>query len=329
MTQCEAPTTIVAEDWSHELPSPPVAEPTTLRVLVVDDFAIERRIAGHLVKGVGGLTPIYAADGEEALRILAEQEPAAILTDMRMPGMNGLQLVERIRQQHPRVPVILMTAFGSEQLAIQALRAGASNYVPKRDLARDLPDTLKRLLELADADRHRRKMIGCLQSRTSRFELSNEPDLLPPLIDHLLEDLARVQFGDENTRIRMGVALQETLANALYHGNLEVSSELRQVDEREFYDLARQRRQQKPYLDRKVHITAVMDADSVRFEVSDQGPGFDTSLVNKPIEPEDLLRVGGRGLLLIRTFMDVVWHNPRGNQITLVKFAPNPQPRPD
>ena len=53
--------------------------------------------------------------------------------------------------------------------------------------------------------------------------------------------------------------------------------------------------------------------------ISDQGPGFDTSRVHQPIDPDDLLRIGGRGLLLIRTFMDEVTFNPSGNTITMVK----------
>lgn len=319
MTTCTTEKPKAADLWAGGEPSRPLAEPAPC-VLVVDDYAVERRVAGHLVKGAG-FRPVYAGNGQEALQLIPVEDPAAILTDLQMPGMDGLQLVENIRAKYPRIPVILMTAFGSERIAIQALRAGASNYVPKCDLARDLPATLKNLLNLANADRQRRQMIGCLQARTAQFELRNDPDLIPPLIDLLLEDLERIRFGDGNTRIRLGVALQEALANALYHGNLEVSSDLRQEDERRFYDLARQRRFQSPYADRKIRLAASMDIETVRFEIADQGPGFDTSSASRPIEPEDLLRVGGRGLLLIRTFVDVVWHNPRGNLITLVKFA--------
>ena len=62
-----------------------------------------------------------------------------------------------------------------------------------------------------------------------------------------------------------------------------------------------------------------LDRRSATFMISDQGPGFDTSRFDKPIDPEDLLSIGGRGLLLIRTFMDEVTFNPAGNTITMVK----------
>ena len=63
-----------------------------------------------------------------------------------------------------------------------------------------------------------------------------------------------------------------------------------------------------------------LDRDAARFVVADDGPGFDTSIFDRPVQPEDLNRIGGRGLLLIRTFMDQVSFNKAGNQITMVKY---------
>ena len=62
------------------------------------------------------------------------------------------------------------------------------------------------------------------------------------------------------------------------------------------------------------------DRDGARFVITDDGPGFDTSLFDQPVKPEDLGRIGGRGLLLIRTFMDKVSFNHTGNQISMEKF---------
>ena len=111
-------------------------------VLIVDDYMIDRRIAGSIVEKFAGLTPTYASDGHEALESIALEEPAVVLTDLQMPGMGGLALVQNIREKFPRLPVILMTAHGSEDIAIQALRAGATNYVTKKTLGRDLAETL-------------------------------------------------------------------------------------------------------------------------------------------------------------------------------------------
>ena len=69
------------------------------------------------------------------------------------------------------------------------------------------------------------------------------------------------------------------------------------------------------------HALRPESAAEVRFVIRDEGPGFDQSRLADPTDPENWERVGGRGLLLIRTFMDEVWHNPAGNEITLVKHA--------
>ena len=76
----------------------------------------------------------------------------------------------------------------------------------------------------------------------------------------------------------------------------------------------------EPYCSRHIRVQVQLDRDAARFVVADDGPGFDTTLFNRPVEPEDLARIGGRGLLLIRTFMDQVTFNAGGDQITMVKF---------
>lgn len=288
-------------------------------VLIVDDSMIDRRIAGSILEKVPGLRAEYASDGEEALEAIAHREPSLVLTDIQMPGMDGLVLVQNIRERHPRLPVILMTAQGSEDLAINALRAGAASYVPKKSLARTLTETIRHVLDLSGVDRRRQRLLGSMERRESAFHLDNDPDLLTPLIHLLQEDLGVMGLCDETGRMRVGVALQESLSNALYHGNLEVSSDLRQEDEREFYGLAARRRSEHPYRDRHIKIEAKLDRESATYVIEDEGPGFDTSSLDKPIDPEDLMRVGGRGMLLIRTFMDEVSHNSTGNRITLVK----------
>ncbi len=153
----------------------------------------------------------------------------------------------------------------------------------------------------------------------SSFILDNDPVVIPALILHVQEYLVQLQFCDQTERIRIGVALEEALANAILHGNLEASSDLRQEDESEYYQLADDRRRLAPYKDRHVHCTFKLTPSEAVFSLRDEGPGFDPSTLPDPTDPENLGRIGGRGLLLIRTFMDEVTFNEKGNQITLVK----------
>lgn len=313
MTLCRDETPPAAADQA------PADAPQPLSILIVDDYLVDRRIAGGIVEKITGTRPIFATDGKEALRQIAEFRPNVVLTDLQMPEMDGLRLVQEIRDQYPLLPVILMTAYGSEEVAIQALRAGAANYVPKKALARELGETLRQVLGASAINRDRQRILSSMARRESHFIIGNDPTLISPLINLLQEDLGGMDVCHANARTRVGVALQEALTNAIYHGNLEVSSDLRQVDEREFYDLADRRRKQAPYRDRQVHVHARFERDEATYTIRDEGPGFDTSSLDRPIELEDLMRIGGRGMLLIRTFMDQVSHNAQGNEITLIK----------
>lgn len=291
-------------------------------VLIVDDYVVDRRIASGIVEKITRNKPRFAINGKEALLRIAEELPSVVLTDLQMPEMDGLRLVQEIREQFPLLPVILMTAYGSEEVAMQALRAGAANYVPKKALAKELEVTLNQVLSAAAINRDRQRILSSMERRESRFVIENDPNLVSPLINLLQEDLGGMDVCNANDRMRVGVALQEALTNAIYHGNLEVSSDLRQEDEKIYYDLAEQRRHLSPYRDRKVTVHARFERDEATYTIRDEGPGFDTSSLDRPIELEDLMRVGGRGMLLIRTFMDSVSHNGSGNEITLVKRAP-------
>lgn len=288
-------------------------------VLVVDDAEVSRHLIGRLLERQEGLKVVYAEHGQEALAAIQRETPDLVLTDLRMPKMDGLALVEAVRKAHPALPVILMTAYGNEEIAIQALQRGAASYVPKQNLARELAGTVQKILEVAQADRQHRRLMDCLTQTEAQFVLESDPSLISPLVGHLQDNLRRMGLCDENDLIRVTVALDEALINAMHHGNLELNSDLRQEDADAYYALADARRQQAPYGDRRVHVTARESRSEAVYVVRDGGPGFDPLAVPDPTDPANLTKASGRGLLLIRTFMDEVQHNEKGNEITLVK----------
>jgi CheY-like chemotaxis protein len=297
----------------------PAAPGDDLTVLVVDDAAVDRRLAGRLVERGLGCRVVYAEDGDAALAAMAAQLPHAVVTDLQMPGMDGLELVETVRRRYPVVPVVLITAHGNEEVAVQALQRGAASYVPKRRLESDLARTVGQVIKAALGHRQRQRLWGCLARMECTFVLENDPALVPALVARLQEILVGMGPCDETEHIRLGVSLEEALVNALFHGNLEVGSELRQKEDGTFERLAEERRRQRPYQDRRVHLTAVLSPAEVVYTVRDEGPGFDPSALPDPTDPDNLDKVSGRGLFLIRTFMDEVTFNNRANQITLVK----------
>jgi CheY-like chemotaxis protein/anti-sigma regulatory factor (Ser/Thr protein kinase) len=288
------------------------------RVLIVEDSPTQAEQIRCLLEDAG-LDVEAAANGREALQVIGRRPFDLVATDLEMPEMNGLQLVEAIRQDHPALPVLLMTAHGSEEIAALALRKGAASYVPKSYLEQDLVPTLEQILAVTKADRQHRRALECLADSQAHFVLPNDTGLITPLVGYLGDVVTRLGLCDQTEVMRVGIALHEALINAVEHGNLEVSSELRQQDELHYEDMLRTRRQQPPYRDRCVHLTARLSPAEAAFVVRDEGPGFNPSVLADPTDPANLERIGGRGLLLIRTFMDEVYHNRAGNEVTLIK----------
>jgi CheY-like chemotaxis protein len=290
-------------------------------VLVVDDSQLEQRYVANLLEAHGGWRMTFARNGIEALEVIARDVPAVVLTDMQMPRMDGLTLVEKIREHYPQVPVVLMTGSGSERVAVEALKAGAADYVPKQALAHDLGPVLERVLSVRQAEHRRFRVLAGMTRRSSQFVLENDPTLVPPLVGLFREDLIEVGLCDLTGATRAGIALEEALLNAIYHGNLEVSSDLRQDGDEPFMRLVGERREQPPYKDRRVRVTARMSPKRATFVIADQGPGFDISKIPDPTDPTNIPKASGRGVLLMRTFMNEVRFSANGSRVTLVKTS--------
>ncbi|MEK6262254.1 MAG: response regulator [Planctomycetota bacterium] len=290
------------------------------RVLVVDD-SLTAAVQVRLMLEAAGFEVEHALNGLLALEAMSRRVPDVVLTDMQMPEMNGLELVEAVRGQYPGVPVVLMTAHGSEELAVLALQQGAASYVPKPDLGRDIILTLSHVLGVAGASRQQQRLLDCLTQIDSQFLLENDPSLIAPLNGYVQDTLTRMKIGDETELIRIGMAVHEAVQNAIYHGNLELGAAAGPAATRLAHDeLADRRRGEAPYRDRKVSVIARVSRDKAVYIVRDEGSGFDRSLLPDPTDPANFERAGGRGLLLIRTFMDEVHHNDAGNEITMIKY---------
>ncbi|HEY5311739.1 MAG TPA: response regulator [Pirellulales bacterium] len=293
-------------------------------VLIVDDSAVDRRLAGKLLEKSGELSIQYAVDGADALERIAAAPPDVVVTDLQMPVLNGLELVEQVRRKFPLVPVILMTAHGSEAVAVQALMSGAASYVPKTELPRHLAATVQNVLCLARSSRQQKQLLDCVRERRVRYVLPNDSSLIPPLVDQLQQWIAAVGLVDDTARVQMAIALEEALLNSLYHGNLEMNAD--QLEELRSSLLCPQggnplleRSQKEPYRDRKIHVDVAISRESARFVIRDDGPGFDPTQVPDPADPANLTRSSGRGLVLMRMFMDEVQRNPNGNEVCLIK----------
>ena len=289
-------------------------------VLVVDDSVLDRYLAGTLLQEITGVQALYAEDGHKALGMIRQSAPDLVLVDLQMPEMNGLELVEILRREFAAIPVVLMTAHGSEEIAVEALKKGAASYVPKRNMGKDLTPTIENVLSVSQTHRNQQLVLDYLRATQSHLVVPNDPLCIPPVVSHLQQQMIQMRICEKGGLIRVGTALHEVLVNAIEHGNLELSSELREsADRRAYLKLAEERRAQPPYRDRAVYVDARFSPTEAVYTVRDEGPGFDPAGLPDPTDPENLGKSTGRGLLLVRTFMDEVCFNKTGNEITVVK----------
>jgi len=286
-------------------------------VLVVDDSPIDRRLVGGLLTKAPNIEIVYAGDGEEALEMMGKECPTVVLTDMIMPNLDGLELTAKINEQYPLVPVILMTGKGNEEIAVRALKMGAASYVPKSSLADMLVDTVENVLSVAQDEQIQVRLMDCMTG--CQFVIENDATMIPALINYMRTFIRKTNLCDETNGIRTCVALEEALNNAFYHGNLELDSKLREGDRAQYRALVDRRLGMNPYRQRRIFVDAAVTPEEGRFRIRDEGPGFDPKELPDPTDPANLEKPSGRGLLLMRTFMDDVFFNQNGNEVTLVK----------
>jgi len=141
---------------------------TPLRILIVDDDASQRRLIEFWLQEEG-LATTTVGDGLSGWRSFEEQQPSLVISDIRMPAMSGLDLLSRIKASNPDVPVILVTAFGTVNDAVDAMKLGAADYVLKPLNGDELKVNVRRALErqqLVTENRYLRDLAGS----TFRFE---------------------------------------------------------------------------------------------------------------------------------------------------------------
>lgn len=279
----------------------------------------------------GGHKVTSCDDGTPALELLASGTFELVITDLELPVLNGLQLIRRMKADFPQTPAILITGQGSERLAAEALKVGATAYVPKSMTDDLLLGTVEDVVGVIRTDLRYTELIDCTVENRLVFELPNKPELLVTAIDLVTQLSAGMQLLSGVERYRVSQALQQAASNAMFRGNLELTrSQLPQasiceMNIDELPAIVRERLASKPYGARKVHFDARLMKDLIRVVIKDEGPGYDVkSVESRQQEHEGAAAFSGevgRGLTLIHRFMDRVSFNSAGNEITMIKHC--------
>lgn len=162
---------------------PPNNDNSSAHILVVDDEGAIRYSISKTLQRVGYQVSATGS-GEEALELMNAQQFDVVLTDVRMPGLSGVELLARIKERQPDAVVILMTGYASLATAVEALRLGAHDYLIKPSSSQDLRQSVQRGIERAQNLQRRRQLLSTIQSNVRELTghaFDNPPMRLPAI----------------------------------------------------------------------------------------------------------------------------------------------------
>jgi len=119
----------------------------TIRVLITDDHAIMREGLSRILDACPDITVVgEAANGNAALQLIDTCKPDVVLADISMPYMNGIELIRRIRAEHPAIPVLVLSMHKEEEFAVRAIRVGAAGYITKDCASENLALAIRKIV---------------------------------------------------------------------------------------------------------------------------------------------------------------------------------------
>lgn len=306
-----------------------ISKNSPVSVLFVDDeedirFSFEDRFENRFSLRL-------AASGVEGINILKDQpEIGVVVTDIRMPEMNGFELIRQARELNPDLGFIVVSGHGDAEDILQAMRLGARNYLRKpykfSELENAVEQEIRRYLILRnerfnkEEDQAVENLVTSVDKIT--YELPSQMDMVVPVAFRLVRRLQSIGICNDYERGNIALALIEILTNALEHGNFEIPGEekiqLKSEGETVYQDELKRRAALSPYKDRLVKIQVSMEPEQARFLVIDEGKGFDFENLPDPTDPMNLFLSSGRGIMLARAFLDEVEYQGSGNTVLLV-----------
>jgi YesN/AraC family two-component response regulator len=291
------------------------------RVLVVDDAKHDRFILKEIVKNLG-YQSLEADNGKAALSVFESESCDLVITDLNMPIMDGLTLLETIKQKQPFLPVIIVSANDEREYVIKALRLGACDYITKPFEESEIQRSLERVFPIVETQVLDRLHAKSVIKESRQLVFDNNPEQIGDLVNILCQNLEWFDMKPEMLSIK--IILFEALANSIFHGNLELSSDLKNHQDINSFDeygqLAQEKSCRSPYNERKIFVDYTVDREKARYVIRDEGGGFDYDNLQDPLDPKSSGNPSGRGILMIRSFCDEVNWNKKGNEISLTKY---------
>jgi len=169
-------------------------------ILIIEDEAKMRRLL-ELNLGDDGFKTLSAGDAETGLKLLESEPVHLVLTDLKLPGMSGLEFLQSAKRQHPTLPVVVMTAFGSVETAVEAMKAGASDYVLKPFSLAEMRMVVHKELDnsrLREENRSLREALGQKYSHPNIVAISRKMQEVLATVERVAPTNSTVLLGGES-----------------------------------------------------------------------------------------------------------------------------------
>lgn len=287
-------------------------------ILIIDDEdALRKMLKIALIEK--GYTVFEAANGVEGIEVFKNTSPGIVLTDVNMPEMNGIEMTRKIKEINEDADIIIMTGYGTEDLVIDAIRAGASNYIKKPLQFNELFSILDSIAFKREARKRFEVAKDVVQYEEKKIIMDNNLEKIWGVVNQVFYNVTGL---DEHVSIEgLKLGLYEIIVNAIEHGNLEISFEEKKkaLQENSYTKLLAERIEMANKKGRNVVIQTKFDRKQIEISVTDCGNGFDYSNLPDHSDPETILSAHGRGILLATVYYDNVEYKHPGNSVKLVK----------
>ncbi|TWT98352.1 response regulator [Stieleria varia] len=290
-------------------------------ILIVDDLAVEREIVARLIRSNSRFDVEFARDGNDAMNVLRDSRIDVIVTDLIMPGMDGMELTLAANDAYPSIPILLMTAYDTGHIAKEALTKGAASFVPKTQLNERLVGIVKRLVNRGIIDRCRNFAGKCLSEGYSCYELSNDLSMIEPVVNAIHRTMTSMEIANPSSRIRTCTAVEEAILNAIVHGNLEIGQSnfitVRDQGKITLHRTVDRRGRMLKFRDRKVIVKASFCREAAEISIQDSGDGFDVNAIVEANSSDHFHDGRSHGLALMHSLVGRVRFNDVANEVTL------------
>ncbi len=272
------------------------------RVLIVDDEQA-MRLALRALLGKEGYEVETAASGEEAIRALEQGSFHVVITDLSMNGVSGMHVLEHARRVDPDLAVIMITAYGSEKIAVQAMKLGAVDYLPKPFDNDEVRVVVRRVLETVQLKRDHRRLLEQVQGDFGFEQIVGRS----PVMRRVFDTIAKVADADVTVLIRgeSGTG-KELVANALHYRSPRRGKPLIKMN---CAALSRELVESELFGHERGAFTGAIARREGKFEAADGGTLFLDEVGDMPLETQAKLlrclqerefeRVGGNQTLKV------------------------------